>query len=59
MTPTLEHQCGHYIGDEARHCGATPTRHYLTGHRCEDHTPARLAGQAESAPFYDREEGDQ
>jgi hypothetical protein len=32
-----------------RDCGATPTRQYVQGHRCADHTPARQAGRPEPA----------
>lgn len=39
--------CGHWNGADSTRCGATPTRHYLPGHRCPVHTPAALAGQPE------------
>lgn len=39
--------CGHWNGADSTRCGATPTRHYLPGHRCPAHTPAALAGQPE------------
>ena len=29
--------CVHWIGSEERHCGATPTRHFLPGHLCAEH----------------------
>lgn len=38
--------CGHWV-DGRGHCGATPTRHYLPGRRCQRHTPAALAGKPE------------
>lgn len=31
-------------------CGATPTRLYGTGHRCQVHTPAATAGRPENRP---------
>lgn len=37
--------CGYLIGDTL--CDATPTRRYQPGHRCAQHTPARLAGRPE------------
>lgn len=39
--------CTHWIGPEARHCGATPARRYVNSIACADHTPARLAGHPE------------
>ncbi len=42
--------CGHYLGAQHKHCGATPTRAYIQGPRCKIHTPAALAGQAEPQP---------
>lgn len=40
--------CGHWDGQQQRLCGATENvRLYLSGHRCPEHTPARLAGHAE------------
>jgi hypothetical protein len=39
--------CDHWIGPEHRHCQTPDARHYLTGWRCPDHTPAALAGRAE------------
>jgi hypothetical protein len=44
--------CEHIAGAET--CGATPTRHYGVGRRCEDHTPARIAGRPETRPDPDR-----
>jgi len=38
--------CTHY-DDASGECGATPTRQYLQGLRCADHTPAALAGRGE------------
>lgn len=46
--------CTHYIGAEDRVCGQTPTRRYLPGTRCRQHTPAALKGQPESKPNPDR-----
>jgi hypothetical protein len=37
--------CGHYR--PAGLCGARPTRLYMVGNRCADHTPAALAGKPE------------
>lgn len=37
--------CDYWV--ENRYCGAAPTRPYLQGCRCSDHTPARLAGRFE------------
>jgi hypothetical protein len=31
-------------------CGVVPTRRYLTGNRCQQHTPAALADRPEVAP---------
>lgn len=31
--------CRHWSGTTRTHCGATPTRRYLTGDRCTDHAP--------------------
>ncbi|MEV0619548.1 hypothetical protein AB0I81_39960 [Nonomuraea sp. NPDC050404] len=36
-----------YPNGATGNCGATPTRRYLPGHRCADHTPAALAGLPE------------
>lgn len=44
--------CSHETQGEV--CGALPTRRYLNGHRCEQHTPAALAGRSEVAPDPDR-----
>jgi hypothetical protein len=41
--------CTYYTAD-AGVCGTTPTRVYLQGRRCPDHTPARLAGRPETVP---------
>ncbi|MET9876544.1 hypothetical protein ABZZ36_18245 [Actinacidiphila glaucinigra] len=44
-------KCGHWIGDERRHCGAVDgVRRYLNGHRCPLHTPAALMGIPEPQP---------
>ncbi|GAA5040209.1 hypothetical protein [Actinopolymorpha pittospori] len=50
MIPRYGTPCGHYTGKidgQDTYCGAKPTRHFLTGHRCRVHTPARLAGKPE------------
>lgn len=39
--------CQQAVDRGQRECGVTPTRHYLVGHRCVDHTPARQAGHPE------------
>lgn len=44
--------CGHETSGVV--CGATPTRKYLIGQRCADHTPARLAGRPDLVPDPDR-----
>ncbi|QFY09672.1 hypothetical protein GBF35_26125 [Nonomuraea phyllanthi] len=44
--------CWHWIGAEMRRCGATPTRFYLQGWRCADHTPSALAGRPEPGGGY-------
>lgn len=36
--------CAHWDGTSGE-CGAVPTRRYLSGHRCAEHTPAALAGR--------------
>lgn len=41
--------CGHY-SDTAGTCGASSAAGYITGPRCPDHTPARLAGRPEAVP---------
>lgn len=41
--------CGHFIDGKGT-CGATPTREFLPGVRCRDHTPAALAGRPENRP---------
>ena len=40
--------CGHYEGGDL--CGALSERRYLNGHRCEHHTPAKMAGRPEPVP---------
>lgn len=45
MSRLLE-PCGHYLGAEDRHCGATPTRRYIVGPRCEKDTPSAVAARA-------------
>lgn len=38
--------CRHWLAAESRYCRATENvRLYLTGRRCPDHTPARMAGR--------------
>lgn len=44
--------CGYYSGATGRHCGAAKTRRYVQGWRCDDHTPAALAGRPEAAGRY-------
>jgi len=39
--------CSHWLSGTRRHCGNPDTRLYLVGHRCAEHTPARLAGHPE------------
>ncbi|MER7500482.1 hypothetical protein AB0L05_27870 [Nonomuraea pusilla] len=39
--------CTHWHGDQGRHCGDPDARLYITGWRCEAHTPAALAGHPE------------
>lgn len=41
--------CRHWT-EEAGYCTHQPTRPYLPGPRCRDHTPARLAGRADHTP---------
>ncbi|MEV7793376.1 hypothetical protein AB0O68_15495 [Streptomyces sp. NPDC087512] len=44
-------KCGHWIGAEHRHCGATDNvRPYLTGPCCPAHTPNALKGLPEVQP---------
>lgn len=44
-------KCGHWIGTEHRHCGATGgVRLYLTGLCCPAHTPNALRGLPEAPP---------
>lgn len=44
--------CGHQTGEGAAAtvCGATPTKRYLQGARCQQHTPAAMAGRPEPRP---------
>lgn len=45
-----ERVCGHWDGALGRRCGATgQVRLYLSGWRCPQHTPARIAGRTEPA----------
>jgi hypothetical protein len=46
--PYKSRPCAHVT--VAAVCGATPTRRYLTGPRCADHTPAVLTGRANTNP---------
>lgn len=41
--------CGHWFAGGGE-CGRQPTRPYIVGPRCAEHTPARLAGRPEDAP---------
>jgi len=41
--------CGHYA-EGSGVCGAPSPAGYITGLRCPDHTPARLAGRPETVP---------
>ncbi|MEU6702564.1 hypothetical protein [Streptomyces wuyuanensis] len=44
-------QCSHWIGPEARHCGAIDgVRQYIPGYRCPAHTPNALQGKPETPP---------
>lgn len=45
--------CAHFIPGTGE-CAAETTRAYLTGPRCADHTPARLAGRDETIPDPER-----
>ncbi|RLL68162.1 hypothetical protein [Streptomyces sp. Z26] len=48
---TAAPDCGHWIGDERRHCrSGTDVHRYVIGYRCPEHTPARLAGRPEPQP---------
>lgn len=47
LDPRFLVPCRHWIGAERRRCGATPTRRYLQGPACRDHTPSALAGRPE------------
>jgi hypothetical protein len=38
------------LEDDGAACNAAPTRPYLVGPRCTDHTPARLAGRQDHVP---------
>ncbi|MEF9903704.1 hypothetical protein [Streptomyces sp. P9-A2] len=51
MTEKSRPECGHWIGDERRHCRQVDgVRHYLPGHRCPAHTPRALQGLPEIPP---------
>lgn len=39
--------CTRWAAAAGQHCGGTPTRLYIQGHRCNSHTPAALAGEPE------------
>lgn len=44
-------KCGHWVGAEQRHCGATDSvRPFLVGLCCPAHTPNALAGRPETPP---------
>lgn len=45
----MTYSCQHHT-DGVGVCGASPTRLYLTGRRCPNHTPARVAGRPEVTP---------
>ena len=51
LDPRYARPCGHYSRTDGR-SGATPTRLYLQGPRCKDHTPSALAGEPEPPPGY-------
>lgn len=43
--------CGHWIGEEARHCLTTDgVRHFPSGYRCPAHTPRALQNLPEIPP---------
>ncbi|WP_433330067.1 hypothetical protein [Spirillospora sp. CA-294931] len=42
--------CVHFIGAQARTCGAVPTQLYIQGPRCAAHTPSKIAGVLEPPP---------
>jgi hypothetical protein len=49
-TPNQPAECGHWDRSENRYCLAGEgVRLYRSGHRCPQHTPARLAGRPESS----------
>lgn len=39
--------CTRWDAAAGRHCGGTPARPYIQGHRCEACTPAAMAGEPE------------
>lgn len=47
MTGRWTKPCVHYSAAEERTCGATPTRLYIQGPRCVDHTPSAERGRPE------------
>ena len=47
--------CGHW-DDGTGYCGADAPHTYLTGWRCPEHTPARLAGRPEQSGGDQRKE---
>lgn len=50
-TDTARPPCRHWIGPEHRRClTVEDVDQYLTGWRCPDHTPARIAGRPEPQP---------
>lgn len=35
--------CRYWIAAQRTYCGALPTRPYVPGHRCDEHSPAAVA----------------
>ncbi|MEC3895427.1 hypothetical protein [Nocardiopsis sp. LDBS1602] len=49
--PGQEHEpCHHYLREQDRLCGATPTRAYISGRRCWKHTPTPFTGNNSGRP---------
>ncbi|MFE9099895.1 hypothetical protein [Actinomadura geliboluensis] len=50
MTDRWEKPCVHYSDADQKTCGQTPTRLYIQGPRCQQHTPSAERGRPEPPP---------
>lgn len=42
-----DNPCQYYLEEQGGECSQTPTRRYIGGYRCREHTPSALAGWPE------------